>query len=208
LFIRQQDRNNGEPVFCSAGQDRPPAVRPGQDAAGAGHTVTSARHAKEVHDAMTQPTGAADPGDLLPAFSVSAALAQRVIGAARETATRLAVPACIAVCDQAGHLVAFERMDGAPLMSAQLAQDKAYSVCAFGGLPTDQWWPMLATEGALLHGIVKTDRLVIFGGGAPIRSGRHLVGAVGVSGGTEEQDSQIANAAASSLFGSGSGEPG
>ena len=157
---------------------------------------------------MTQPTGAADSGDLLPAFSVSAALAQRAIGAAREAASGLAVPVCIAVCDQAGHLVAFQRMDGAPLMSAQLAQDKAYSVCAFGGLPTDQWWPMLQTEGALLHGIVKTDRLVIFGGGAPIRSGRHLVGAVGVSGGSEEQDGQIAKAAASSLFRSESGEPG
>jgi glc operon protein GlcG len=156
---------------------------------------------------MTQPSGAADSGGLLPALSVSAALAQRAIGAAREAASELAVPVCIAVCDQAGHLVAFERMDGAPLMSAQLAQDKAYSVCAFGGLPTDQWWPMLQTEGALLHGIVKTDRLVIFGGGAPIRSGRHLVGAVGISGGSEEQDSQIAKAAASSLFRSGSGQP-
>jgi glc operon protein GlcG len=154
---------------------------------------------------MTQPTGAADPGDLLPAFSVSAALAQRAISAAREAASGLGVPACIAVCDQAGHLVAFERMDGAPLMSAQLAQDKAYSVCAFNGLPTDQWWPMLAAEDALRHGIVKTDRLVIFGGGAPIRSGRHLVGAVGISGGTEEQDSQIAKTAASSLFPPASG---
>ena len=157
---------------------------------------------------MTQPTGAADSSGLLSAHSVSAALAQRAIGAAREAASGLAVPVCIAVCDHAGHLVAFERMDGAPLMSAQLAQDKAYSVCAFGGLPTDQWWSMLQTEGALLHGIVKTDRLVIFGGGAPIRSGRHLVGAVGVSGGSEEQDGQIAKAAASSLFRSESGESG
>ena len=185
----------------------PPAVRLGEDAAGAGGAVASGPGAKEVHDSMTPPTGAADSDGLLPALSVSAALAQRAIGAAREAASGLAVPVCIAVCDQAGHLVAFERMDGAPLMSAQLAQDKAYSVCAFSGLPTDQWWPMLQTEGALLHGIVKTDRLVIFGGGAPIRSGRHLVGAVGVSGGSEEQDSQIAKAAASSLFRSGSAEP-
>ena len=101
---------------------------------------------------MTQPTGAADSGGLLPALSVSAALAQPAIGAAREAASGLAgLPGCIAVCDQAGHLVAFERMDGAPLMSAELAQDKAYWVCAFGGLPTDQWWPMLQAEGALLQ---------------------------------------------------------
>jgi uncharacterized protein GlcG (DUF336 family) len=157
---------------------------------------------------MIQPTGTPDSGGLLPALSISAALAQRAIGAAREAASGLGVPVCIAVSDQAGHLVAFERMDGAPLMSAQLAQDKAYSVCAFNGLPTDQWWPMLATQSALLHGIVKTDRLVIFGGGAPIRSGRHLVGAVGVSGGSEEQDSQIAKTAAASLFPPKPGEPG
>jgi len=84
-------------------------------------------------------------------------------------------------------------------MSMQLAQDKAYSVCAFQGLPTEQWWPMLEKGGALLHGIVKTDRLVIFGGGAPLTVGTHLVGAVGVSGGTAEQDVEIAKAAAATL---------
>jgi glc operon protein GlcG len=148
---------------------------------------------------MSEPTDAAGSDGLLTAYSVSAALAQRAIAVARETASGLGVPVCIAVSDQAGHLVAFERMDGAPLLSAQLAQDKAYSVCAFGGLPTEEWWPMLETEGALLHGIVKTDRLVIFGGGAPIRSAGNLVGAVGISGGSEQQDSQIARAAASAL---------
>ena len=140
----------------------------------------------------------AAPG-LLTAFSVSAEVAQQVVGTAREVARRLQVPVCIAVTDNAGHLVAFERMDGAPLMSIQLAQDKAYSVCAFQGLPTDRWWSMLEAEGALLHGIVKTDRLVIFGGGAPIRSAEHLVGAVGVSGGSAEQDTEIAEEAAACL---------
>lgn len=152
---------------------------------------------------MTEPLKA---DGLLAAYSISAALARQAAGAARRSADELAVPVCIAVCDQAGHLVVFERMDGAPLMSAQLAQDKAYSVCAFGGLPTDQWWPMLQSEDALRWGIVKTDRLVIFGGGAPIQRAGQLVGAVGVSGGTEGQDSQIAKAAAASL--QDSGEPG
>jgi glc operon protein GlcG len=136
---------------------------------------------------------------LLPAFSVSAALAQRVLAVARTVAGELEVPVCIAVADQAGHLVVFERMDGAPLMSAQLAQDKAYSVCAFQGLPTDRWWSMLEAEHAVREGIVKTDRLVIFGGGAPISVAGRLVGAVGVSGGSAEQDTQIASTAAASL---------
>ena len=143
---------------------------------------------------------------LLPTFSVSAELAQRAVGVARSTARALDIAVCIAIADAAGNLVAFERMNDAPLMSAQLAQDKAYSVCAFRGLPTDQWWSVLESEGALLHGIVKTDRLIIFGGGAPIRSVGRLVGAVGISGGTAEQDVEIAEAAASSLFRAASGD--
>jgi glc operon protein GlcG len=169
----------------------------GKDSAVTGH---AGPREDERQDAMSQPTGDADSGGLLAAHSVSAALAQRALGAARAAAAELGVPVNIAVCDQAGHLVAFERMDGAALLSMQIAQDKAYSVCAFGGLPTDQWWPALEAGGALLHGIVKSDRLVIFGGGEPIRYDGRLVGAVGVSGGTEDQDRQIAKTAAASLF--------
>jgi glc operon protein GlcG len=144
---------------------------------------------------------AEEPSDgLIQAYSVTAEVARRAVDLARGAAQELAVAVCIAVADSAGHLVVFERMDGAPLMSAQLAQDKAYSVCAFGGLPTDRWWPMLENEKALLHGIVKTDRLVIFGGGAPILSGGRVVGSVGVSGGSEEQDVEIARAATSDIF--------
>jgi len=138
---------------------------------------------------------------LLPAFSISAATAAAAISAAREAAAGHGIAVCIAVSDHGGHLVAFERMDGAPLLSVQLAQDKAYSVCAFQGLPTDEWWPLLEGEGAVRHGIVKTERLVVFGGGAPIRTpGGDLVGAVGVSGGSAEQDTSIARAGAAGLF--------
>jgi glc operon protein GlcG len=150
---------------------------------------------------MSTPSSSQPPSNsLLAGFSVSAASAQQALSAARQMAEDLQVPVCIAVADHAGHLVAFERMDGAPLMSAQLAQDKAYSVCAFHGLPTHEWWSMLESEGALRAGIVKTDRLVIFGGGAPIRWDGNLVGAVGISGGSEEQDTQIATAAADKVF--------
>jgi glc operon protein GlcG len=138
---------------------------------------------------------------LVPAFSLSASTAAAAISAARTAARDLGVRVCIAVSDHGGHLVSFERMGGAPILSIQLAQDKAYSVCAFQGLPTDEWWPMLKDEGAVLHGIVKTDRLVVFGGGAPVRtSAGDLVGAVGVSGGSAEQDAAIARAGAADLF--------
>src|SRR5580704_13048169 len=88
-FIRQQ--SGGTANLSSAQRDRtgrrqPASARMRRGWDGASHALTSARNAKEVHDAMTQPTDSADSGDLLSAFSVSAALAQRAIGAAREAA--------------------------------------------------------------------------------------------------------------------------
>ena len=66
-------------------------------------------------------------------------------------------------------------MDGAPLMSAGLAQNKAYSVMAFKGMATREWWDAIKDEPALLHGIVKTDRLTVFGGGVAITEGETVV---------------------------------
>jgi uncharacterized protein GlcG (DUF336 family) len=125
--------------------------------------------------------------------------AARVAEAGRLEAERLGVAVCIAVVDGAGHLLHFLRMDGAPLMSIGLAQDKAYTVAAFNGLPTDAWWGLIEREPALRHGIVKTDRLVVFGGGVPCLTEGETVGAVGISGGSVEQDVLVANAGAAAL---------
>jgi len=127
------------------------------------------------------------------------AAAQRAVAAAISEAERLAVDVCVAASDSAGHLLAFARMDRAPLLCVQIAQDKAYSVAAFGGLPTGQWWRMLESEPALLHGIVKTDRLTVFGGGVPLVADGRTVGGIGVSGGSSEQDVRIAEAGAAAL---------
>ena len=131
--------------------------------------------------------------------SATLAAAQRAITAAIEEAEALAVDVCIAVTDGAGHLLSMARMDRAPLLCVHIAQDKAYSVASFGGLPTSDWWRMLESEPALLHGIVKTERLIIFGGGVPLVIDGRTVGAVGVSGGSAEQDVQIAEAGAAVL---------
>jgi len=127
--------------------------------------------------------------------------ARLVLGAAVDHARSLGVPVCVAVTDRSGHLVAFGRMDGAPLLSAQIAQDKAYTVAAFGGVATHEWWPMIEEEPSLRHGIVKTDRLIVFGGGVPLQADGALVGAVGVSGGSAEQDRATAEAGARALGG-------
>jgi glc operon protein GlcG len=137
--------------------------------------------------------------DVLTVATISCDAAVRVVAAAREAATAIGVPVCIAVADPAGNLVAFARMDGAPLLSATIAQDKAFTVSAFNGLATHDWYELVAAEPALLHGIVHTDRLVIFGGGVAVRAGGQRVGAVGVSGGSAEQDRHVAEAGAAVL---------
>lgn len=138
-------------------------------------------------------------GDFVLAPTVTLAAAQRAVAAALAEAERLAVDVCVAATDGAGHLLAFARMDRAPLLSVQMAQDKAYSVASFGGLPTGEWWQLLESEPALLHGIVKTDRLIVFGGGVPLVSEGQTVGGIGVSGGSSEQDVRIAEAGAAAL---------
>jgi glc operon protein GlcG len=127
--------------------------------------------------------------------------ARMALESAVRRASAMGVWVCVAVADAGGELVAFARMDGAPLLSAGTAQDKAYTVCAFGGVPTHEWYSMIENEPPLLHGIVKTPRLVVFGGGVPLRADGVVVGAVGVSGGSAEQDRAIAEAGAAALEG-------
>jgi uncharacterized protein GlcG (DUF336 family) len=125
--------------------------------------------------------------------------ARQVLDAALAHAESLGLPVNVAVCDVAGNLVAFARMPGAPLLSAGIAQDKAWSVAAFNGMPTQRWFDAISGDPAVRAGIVHRDRLVIFGGGVPVTVGGVVVGAVGVSGGSAEQDSEIAAAGAAAL---------
>src|SRR5215207_6806518 len=139
------------------------------------------------------------PDDYVMPPSATLAAAHRAIASAINAAEALSVHVCIAVTDRTGHLLAMVRMDRAPLLCVQIAQDKAYSVAAFSGLPTGDWWPILESEPALRHGIVKTDRLTVFGGGVPLVVDGRTVGAIGVSGGSSEQDVQIAEAGAAAV---------
>jgi len=126
--------------------------------------------------------------------SVTIELAQRMIAAAEAKATELGVPMVIAISDESGVLKAFGRMDGAALLSVQIAQDKAYTAAGFG-LPTDGWHEFIKDDPPLAAGATGgIDRLVIFGGGYPIKIGDRIVGAIGVSGGHYTQDMEVAQA--------------
>ena len=128
---------------------------------------------------------------------VSASFASRLIAAAKAKADEIGKPMVIAVVDQAGNLKEFLRMDGAPLLSIEIAENKAYTAAAFG-IPTSAWFDMIKDDPPLLHNMLKTPRLVVIGGGLPIELGG-IAGAVGVSGGSYEQDVLVAEAGVSAL---------
>jgi uncharacterized protein GlcG (DUF336 family) len=128
---------------------------------------------------------------------LSAAAAQRLIDAAITAATSLDTAMVIAICDVGGHLQAYHRMDGAPLMSCQIAQDKAYTAVGFGR-PTHEWLAVIKADPALELGLVHRPRFVIYGGGYPIHQGADLIAGIGVSGGESAEDMQCARDALAS----------
>jgi uncharacterized protein GlcG (DUF336 family) len=127
--------------------------------------------------------------------TVSTELAHRLIGAAEQHATQMGHAFVIAIVDESGVLKALSRMDGAPLLSVQVAQDKAYTAAGFG-LATDAWHEFIKNDPPLAAGAPSgIDRLVVFGGGYPLKIGDQVVGAIGVSGGHYSQDMEVAQAA-------------
>ena len=120
--------------------------------------------------------------------------AHRVLMAARKKAEDIGIPMNIAVVDEGNNLKAFIRMDGAWLGSIDIAQNKAYTARAFD-LET-KLLGTLAQPGEPLYGIHASNdlRIIIFAGGIPLQRGTRIVGAVGVSGGTVEQDQEVAEA--------------
>jgi uncharacterized protein GlcG (DUF336 family) len=126
--------------------------------------------------------------------TVSSALARSLITAAIDYATGKGHPFVIAVADSSGVLKSYDRMDGAPLLSVDIAQNKAYTAAAFG-IATHVWHDFIKDDAPLLTGIVHTPRLVTFGGGYPIKVNGTVVGGIGVSGGHYSNDMEIALAA-------------
>lgn len=130
--------------------------------------------------------------------SITSEAARRVIEAAARKAKEIGIPMSIAVVDESGALKDFQRMDGAALLSVEIAIDKAYTSVSFG-LSTDAWWDFVKDDPPLLHGIVKWPRLTVFGGGYPIQEGDHMIGGIGVSGGHYPQDMEVAQAGLAAL---------
>src|SRR5262245_17618754 len=125
--------------------------------------------------------------------------ARHMLSAAEAKAASLGIPYCVAVVDAGGHLVAFLRQDGALIGSVDLAIGKAATARIFD--KTTSYLATLAQPGSPLFGIQESNagKVVIFGGGVPVVFDETIVGAVGASAGTVEQDIAVAEAAIAAL---------
>jgi uncharacterized protein GlcG (DUF336 family) len=133
------------------------------------------------------------------ADSVSLKAAAKIVEAARKKAEEIDVPMNIAVVDAGNNLTAFARMDGAWLGSIDIAQNKAYTARSFD-MSTKDLAP-LCQPGQPLFGIHASNqgRLIVFAGGIPLTSGDDVIGAIGVSGGSVEEDHEVAEAGVAAL---------
>jgi uncharacterized protein GlcG (DUF336 family) len=125
--------------------------------------------------------------------------ARRVIAAAEAKAAEIAQPMNIAVADGGGNLVAHVRMDKAWLGSIDISIKKAYTARAFDIATKDL--AAHSQSGGQFFGIHASNngRIMIFAGGVPLMRNGQVVGAIGVSGGSGEQDHAVALAGAAAL---------
>lgn len=120
-------------------------------------------------------------------------MAKKLLEESEKTAKKINVPVVIAIVDEGGNLVAQHRMDNSLLVSISLALSKAYTSIALK--MTTEKLSTLTLPGTPLYGLENSvdNRLCSIGGGIPIIMNGDLIGAIGVSGGTVEEDILIAN---------------
>src|SRR5258705_12096707 len=115
--------------------------------------------------------------DLVKKHSISSELAQKMVDEAVAKASELGVAENVAILDDGGNLKAFYRMDGAPLPSIEMAQNKAYT--ALFGVSTQDFFDFIQSDPSLLAGIPTLARIAAWGGGFPIKVDGEVVGAIG-----------------------------
>jgi uncharacterized protein GlcG (DUF336 family) len=117
-----------------------------------------------------------------------------LLAGARSKAKEIGVPMCIAITDEGGNLVAFERMDGGKVTSITIAIDKAFT--AAGAKKATHEYGEVSQPGKPVYGIASAigGRLMVVGGGLPVLVHGEVVGGIGVSSGTPMQDREVAEA--------------
>ena len=120
--------------------------------------------------------------------------ARTLIKDASERANVIGVPMCIAVTDEGGNLIAFERMEGGKVTSTIIAIDKSYT--ASGAKKATHEYGEVSQPGKSAYGISSAigGRLMVVGGGLPVIVDGEVVGGIGISSGTPLQDQEVAQA--------------
>ncbi|MBB6217637.1 ATP:cob(I)alamin adenosyltransferase [Anaerosolibacter carboniphilus] len=119
-------------------------------------------------------------------------LAKKMAEAVEEKAIQMGVPIVFSVVDAGGNMILLHRMNDSLLVSLDIAQNKAYTAAALK-IPTHEVAPLIQ-PGEVLYGLQWTNqnRIVTFGGGYPLKIHNEIVGGIGISGGTVEEDMMIA----------------
>ncbi|MGW1197938.1 GlcG/HbpS family heme-binding protein [Streptomyces sp. NPDC002536] len=130
------------------------------------------------------------------AASITLEAANALIDAVRTAAVEIGFEASVAVTDAGGHLKAFQRTDATPFLAAEVALDKAWTSASFG-YPTHTWNNYL--KDPQVAPLANHPRLMAVGGGYPVLLDGKLIGGLGISGGTYEQDQQAAETALKAL---------
>ena len=126
--------------------------------------------------------------------SISSELAEKMVDAAVAKARAIGVSENVAILDDGGNLKAFGRMDGAPILAIEIAQNKAYT--ALIGVSTQDLFNFIQGDPSLLAGMPTLARMAAWGGGFPIKVAGEIVGAIGLSGApTVQNDIDCARAA-------------
>jgi uncharacterized protein GlcG (DUF336 family) len=126
--------------------------------------------------------------------SISSELAEKMVDAAVAKARAIGVSENVAILDDGGNLKAFGRMDGAPILAIEIAQNKAYT--ALIGVSTQDLFSFIQGDPSLLAGMPTLARMAAWGGGFPIKVAGEIVGAIGLSGApTVQNDIDCARAA-------------
>ena len=127
-------------------------------------------------------------------------MARQIIDVAVKHAKKMGNRCSIAVVDDCGWLIALYKMDGALLPTVDIARDKAWTAAAFKTASSDiSRFGDASKPNFGLNATNWNDRLTIIAGGLPIKDGNKIIGAIGVGGGTPEEDVAVCQAAATAL---------
>ena len=136
---------------------------------------------------------------LISQSSITTPMANQLATAICHYASHQGLKICVSVLDRYGYPLAFQRINGAPLHSIQIAEDKAFTAISFG-LATHVWQERLKENGHLRQTLSQQPRMLMIGGGLPLHVNDELVGAIGVSGASEQQDIDCARSGLTLFF--------